>query len=148
MKILILNGPNLNLLGVREQTLYGNNSLNELEADLLAIAESLKIKLLFFQSNHESLLIERIQLAKTQQIEFIIINLAAFTHTSIAIRDALLAVNIPLIEVHLSNIYAREEFRHKSFIADIAVGIIVGLGFNGYKYALQYAYQYIKKHKD
>jgi 3-dehydroquinate dehydratase-2 len=144
-KILVLNGPNLNLLGEREPGHYGNNSLSSIERDLVKIAESKGHSLISFQSNSEEKLIERIHTSRFEQIDFILINPAAFTHTSIAIRDALLAVSIPFIEVHLSNIYARESFRHHSYFSDIAVGVISGLGGQSYELALQAALTILSK---
>lgn len=140
--ILILNGPNLNLVGTREPLQYGHETLDALNAKLEAKALDLQHRLFFFQSNAEHLLIERIHAAQDQSIDFIIFNPAALTHTSIALRDALLAVCIPFIEVHLSNIYRREPFRHRSYFSDIAMGSIVGLQGEGYLLALQYAHHY------
>jgi len=138
-KILILNGPNLNLLGVREPSHYGSMNLNDINNILEIQAKKENHELEHFQSNAEFQLIEKIHQAYQDKIDFIIINPAAFTHTSVALRDALLAVNIPFIELHLSNVYKRENFRHKSFFSDIAVGVISGLGHKGYELALQYA---------
>lgn len=135
--ILVLNGPNLNLLGQREPGKYGVDTLDSIEKHLAEMAGA--HQLAFFQTNAEAALIERIHQAKTDQVDFIIINPAAFTHTSIALRDALLGVAIPFIEVHLSNIHAREAFRHHSYLSDIAVGIIAGLGAQGYELALRAA---------
>ena len=139
LNILVLHGPNLNLLGTREPEHYGRDTLEAINARLASQAEAAGAKLAFFQSNAENELIERIQLAKTQQIDFILINPAAFTHTSVALRDALAAVGIPFIEVHLSNVFAREPFRHHSYFSDLAVGVISGLGAKGYELALDYA---------
>ncbi|CUX96149.1 3-dehydroquinate dehydratase [Candidatus Gullanella endobia] len=136
--ILLLNGPNLNLLGIREPDKYGYITFDNIIADLSILAGSLKAKLSHFQSNSEHALIDRIHQSRGS-IDFIIINPAAFTHTSIALRDALLAVEIPFIEIHLSNIHAREPFRHHSYLSDIAVGVIFGLGADGYHFALQAA---------
>lgn len=136
--ILILNGANLNLLGVRETAKYGNETLSSLIENLNQKAISLNVQLTHFQSNSESILIDHIHYARIN-IDYIIINPAAFTHTSIAIRDALLAVQIPFIEVHISNIYAREKFRQYSYLSDIASGLISGLGLDGYFFALQAA---------
>jgi len=138
-KILVVHGPNLNLLGTREPQIYGWASLEQIDANLAKIAEKAGATLHFYQSNAESALIERIQHAATDGTEFIIINPAAFTHTSVALRDALAAVEIPFIEVHLSNVFAREAFRRESYFSDIAVGVISGLGPQGYELALQYA---------
>ncbi|QIK38087.1 type II 3-dehydroquinate dehydratase [Caldichromatium japonicum] len=137
--ILVLNGPNLNLLGVREPAHYGRVTLAAIEQELRTIANAAGHQLDFVQSNAESDLVEAIHQAGRDGVRFIIINPAAFTHTSIALRDALLAVAIPFIEVHLSNIYAREPFRAHSYFSDIAVGVISGLGAKGYALALQAA---------
>ena len=134
--ILVLNGPNLNLLGVREPGHYGADDLKSINARLLKQAEAAGHKLDTFQSNAEHELLNRIHLAREQSVSWIIINPAAFTHTSVAIRDALSGVAIPFIEVHLSNIHAREEFRQHSFFSDIASGVISGLGAQGYELAL------------
>ncbi len=138
-KILILNGPNLNLLGNREPGHYGQHTLADIEQNLNALAAAQGHSLDFFQSNAESQLIDRIHQAGRDDVEFILINPAALTHTSIALRDALLAVGIPFIEVHLSNVFAREQFRHHSYLSDVAVGVISGLGAQGYELALQAA---------
>lgn len=138
-RLLLLNGPNLNLLGSREPAVYGSGTLAELERDLVSQASALGHELICFQSNHEGLLIDRIHSARTEGVAFILINPGAFTHTSIALRDALLGVAIPFIEVHLSNVHARESFRHHSYLSDIAAGVIVGLGPIGYRLALQAA---------
>nr|VFJ97573.1 MAG: 3-dehydroquinate dehydratase [Candidatus Kentron sp. H]VFJ97930.1 MAG: 3-dehydroquinate dehydratase [Candidatus Kentron sp. H]VFK03438.1 MAG: 3-dehydroquinate dehydratase [Candidatus Kentron sp. H] len=138
-KLLLLHGPNLNLLGEREPTLYGNHGLVEINRQLVISARERGHELVCFQSNAEHELVDRIQMAREQDIEFIIINPAAFTHTSIAIRDAFLAVAVPFIEVHLSNVYRREPFRHHSYLSDIAVGVIVGFGPEGYGLALRAA---------
>ncbi|MBT8429361.1 MAG: type II 3-dehydroquinate dehydratase [Gammaproteobacteria bacterium] len=133
-RILVLNGPNLNLLGSREPGLYGQDTLASIEADLRKAAAGHEID--FFQSNAESQLIERIHQAGTDGVDFILINPAALTHTSVALRDALLGVAIPFIEVHISNVFAREAFRHRSYLSDVAVGVISGLGTQGYELAL------------
>ena len=138
-KLLILNGPNLNLLGSREPAVYGSTTLDDICRCCEALAQTLGHELLFFQSNAEHELVERIQQAYCEQVDFIVINPAAYTHTSIALRDALLAVGIPFIEVHLSNVFARDSFRHHSYLSDIAVGVISGLGAQGYELALQAA---------
>jgi 3-dehydroquinate dehydratase-2 len=138
-RILILNGPNLNLLGTREPAIYGGRTLAQIEAELSDVARRYSADVAFFQSNHEGALIDRIHVARTDGTSFLIINAGAFTHTSIALRDALAAVALPFIEVHLSNVHRREEFRHRSLLADLAVGTIVGLGAAGYRYALEYA---------
>lgn len=134
--ILVINGPNLNLLGVREPGHYGNDDLNSINARLLRQAETAGHQLNTFQSNAEHELLNRIHQAREQAVDWIIINPAAFTHTSVALRDALSGVAIPFIEVHLSNIHAREEFRQHSFFSDIASGVISGLGAQGYELAL------------
>ncbi len=135
-KILVLNGPNLNLLGSREPDIYGRTSLAEIESDLARRAAAEGHELVCFQSNAEHELIERVQRARSDGTAFILINPAAFTHTSVALRDALAAVAIPFIEVHLSNPYAREPFRHTSYFTDLAVGLVCGLGPIGYGFAL------------
>jgi len=137
--ILVLHGPNLNLLGSREPAIYGAATLTDIHASMEARARAFGVRLESFQSNHEGELIDRVQSARDQGVKFIIINPAAYTHTSIALRDALAAVAIPFIEVHLSNVHAREEFRHHSYFSDIAVGVIVGLGAQGYDLALEAA---------
>lgn len=136
-KILVLHGPNLNLLGTREPTVYGSSTLDQVNSALIKKAEQAGLSLNCFQSNSEAELIQKIQQASTDQINYIIFNPAALTHTSIALRDALTAVAIPFIEVHISNIYARESFRHLSYFSDIAKGTISGLGVNGYLLALE-----------
>lgn len=136
-KILVLHGPNLNLLGSREPSIYGHTSLTQINSDLIQEAENAGIQLSCYQSNAEAELIHAIHQAKTDKINYIIINPAAFTHTSVALRDALSAVAIPFIEVHLSNIFSRETFRHHSYFSDIALGIISGFGAQGYLLALQ-----------
>ncbi|MCV6636552.1 type II 3-dehydroquinate dehydratase [Candidatus Albibeggiatoa sp. nov. NOAA] len=137
-KLLILHGPNLNLLGEREPGHYGDTNLESINQELVSLAQQQGHELEAFQTNAEYALIDKIHAAR-HQTDFIIINPAAFTHTSVAIRDALLAVKIPFIEVHLSNVYAREPFRHHSYFSDIAVGVITGLGAQGYTLALQAA---------
>ena len=141
--ITVLNGPNLNLLGLREPNLYGNQTLASIKATLEQKAVALGHSLNFHQNNAEHEIVEHVHQAYNAKVDFIIINPAAFTHTSIAIRDALLATRIPFIEVHLSNVHAREPFRHHSYLSDIAVGVICGLGATGYELALQAAHQNI-----
>ena len=136
MRMLLLNGPNLNLLGQREPGLYGALSLAAIEADLQRQAEELGVELACFQSNHEGALVDRIQQA-SGHCDGILINAAAYTHTSVAIRDALLAVAIPFVELHLSNVHAREAFRHRSLLADKALGVICGFGPGSYRLALE-----------
>ena len=140
-QITVLNGPNLNLLGVREPGIYGNKSLHEIQAQLEQSASLLGHELNFLQSNAEHEIVEQVHSAYQKHVDFIIINPAAFTHTSVAIRDALLATKIAFIEVHLSNVHAREPFRKHSYFSDIAVGVICGLGASGYELALQAAHQ-------
>ena len=137
--LLLLNGPNLNLLGTREPGVYGDATLESIEARLSEIADNLGHTLIFFQSNAEHEVVDRVQTATADGVEFILLNPGAFTHTSVSIRDALLAVSIPFIEVHLSNVFAREDFRHSSYFSDIATGCIFGLGAYGYEIALQAA---------
>lgn len=138
-KILILQGPNLNMLGAREKGIYGVKSLTDLHLDLAEYAKKVDLETVFFQSNSEAELIDKIHSCTSEKVEFILMNPAAFTHTSIALRDALLSVNLPFLEIHISNIYTREEFRHKSFFSDIALGVIAGLGTYGYKLGLDAA---------
>lgn len=138
-RILALHGPNLNLLGTREPGVYGRTTLADIHLTMEARARADGVRIESFQSNSEGELIDRIQSAASEGISFIIINPAGYTHTSVALRDALLAVNIPFIEVHLSNIHAREAFRHHSYFSDIAVGVICGLGAQGYELALEAA---------
>jgi len=145
-KVLVINGPNLNMLGKREPEIYGALSLTDIIENLTKEAQSLNIQLSHVQSNAEHTLIEAIHNAY-QEIDFIIINPAAFTHTSVALRDALLAVDIAFIEVHLSNVHARESFRHQSFFSDKAIGVICGLGTDGYSYALSSANNWLIKNK-
>jgi 3-dehydroquinate dehydratase-2 len=137
-KVLVLHGPNLNLLGLREPEHYGKDTLDSINGRLAKQAQDAGVALETFQSNSEAELISKIQSLAKQDIGYIIINPAAFTHTSVAMRDALAAVKIPFVEVHLSNIYAREAFRHHSYFSDIAVGIISGFGAESYSLALQY----------
>lgn len=143
--VLVLQGPNLNLLGSREPEVYGAVTLQQIHDHLHQLAEPLGIQLDTFQSNSEGALVDRIHAAKLNNVQFILINPGAYTHTSVAIRDALAGVAIPFIEVHLSNIYKRESFRHHSFLSDIAVGVICGLGAQGYELALQAAHQHLTK---
>jgi 3-dehydroquinate dehydratase-2 len=144
--LLLLNGPNLNLLGTREPGLYGTTTLPEIERELADAARDLGHGLSTFQSNSESELVDRIQQEK-QGVDFILFNPGAFTHTSLALRDAILAVDIPFIEIHISNVHAREEFRQKSFFSDVALGTIIGLGPQGYRLALQAAHEYLQHQK-
>jgi 3-dehydroquinate dehydratase II len=140
--VLVLHGPNLNLLGQREPEIYGRKTLSDINAELAVRAEQAGARLSCFQSNHEGALVDRIQSAQTEQFEFIVINPAALTHTSVALRDALSAVAIPFIEVHLSNVHRREAFRHHSYLSDIAIGVICGMGAMGYAAALEFALTY------
>ncbi len=144
-KILVLHGPNLNLLGTREPEIYGADTLVAIDQNLLQMASQNGVELETFQSNLEGELVSRIQQAATDGIQFIIINPAAFTHTSIALRDAFLATKIPFVEVHLSNVFAREEFRSHSYLSDIALGIISGFGKNSYLLAFEAAIIYCKQ---
>jgi 3-dehydroquinate dehydratase-2 len=145
--ILVINGPNLNLLGARETGHYGKDTLKTILARLGRQAKDAEARLATYQSNSESALVERIQQARTEGVDFIIINPAAYTHTSVAMRDALAAVGIPFVEVHLSNVFARESFRRESYFTDLAVGIVSGLGAKGYELALEFALQYSRRRK-
>ena len=138
-RILLLNGPNLNLLGTREPEVYGFETLADIEARLINVADADGALLTCIQSNAEHELVDAVHQAKLLDVDFIVINPGAFTHTSIALRDALLGVAIPFIEVHLSNVHAREEFRHHSYLSDVAIGVIAGLGSKGYDFALEFA---------
>lgn len=142
-RILVLHGPNLNLLGTREPSTYGSVTLADINARLTKLSEDAGVTLECFQTNAEAALVDRIQQAGGERADFIIINPAAYTHTSVAVRDALAAVAIPFVEVHLTNIYAREPFRHHSYVSPLAVGVITGLGPKGYELALEYALQRI-----
>lgn len=143
-KILVIQGPNLNLLGEREPEKYGSKTMTDIHAVLSEQAKAANVELACFQSNVEGELINKVQEAKGNT-DFILINPAAFTHTSIALRDAFLAVEIPFIEVHLSNVHQREKFRQHSYLSDVAVGVITGLGAQGYEFALSYAIQYLTR---
>ncbi|WP_343633382.1 type II 3-dehydroquinate dehydratase [Roseateles sp.] len=147
MQVLVLHGPNLNLLGTREPEVYGATTLAQIDDDLRQIAQEAGVALESYQSNHEGALVDRIQAAGRDGTRFIIINPAAYTHTSVAIRDALAAVAVPFVEVHLSNIHKRESFRHHSYLSDLAVGVICGLGPAGYRLALQYALQFAQSQR-
>lgn len=142
--ILVINGPNLNMLGRREPLIYGRQTLADIIEELETIADDFAVRLWHFQSNAEHEIIERIHQAMDDGTEFIIINPAAFTHTSVAIRDALAAVNLPFIEVHLSNVHKREDFRQHSYFSDLAVGVIAGLGSDGYRFALEAAIKHLE----
>jgi len=139
MNVLVLHGPNLNLLGTREPGVYGSATLPDIDHELAQIATAAGGRLESFQSNHEGALIDRVHAARADGTDFILINPGGFTHTSVALRDALAAVAIPFIEVHLSNIHRREPFRHHSYFSDLAEGVICGLGAQGYALALRYA---------
>jgi len=139
MRVLVLHGPNLNLLGCREPAVYGATTLAEIDAALASRAADAGVQLSSFQSNHEGALVDRVQAAREDGTAFILINPAAFTHTSVALRDALAAVAIPFVEVHLSNVHRREAFRQHSYFSDLAEGVILGLGATGYRLALEFA---------
>lgn len=138
-QILVINGPNLNLLGTREPGIYGSQTLVDIERSLAQVAADHGVRIAFFQSNHEGALVDRVHSARDDGTDFIIINAGAYTHTSVALRDALAAVAIPFVEVHLSNVHRREPFRHHSYLSELALGSIVGLGPAGYRFALEYA---------
>ncbi|MEA3099898.1 type II 3-dehydroquinate dehydratase [Caballeronia mineralivorans] len=138
-RLLVLHGPNLNLLGTREPDVYGRVTLAEIDRALAATAQAAGAELSSFQSNHEGAIVDRIQQARTEQLDFVLINPAAYTHTSVAIRDALAGVALPFIEIHLSNVHKREAFRHHSYFSDLAEAVICGLGWKGYLYALDFA---------
>ncbi|MCF2949234.1 type II 3-dehydroquinate dehydratase [Paraglaciecola aquimarina] len=144
MNVLVINGPNLNMLGKREPETYGHLSLEQINADLTKYAKSLGININFVQSNAEHVLIDNIHSA-FEKVDFIVINPGAFTHTSVALRDALLSVSIPFIEVHLSNVHARESFRQHSYLSDVAHGVICGLGAQGYEFAITAAKSFLSK---
>ena len=144
MDLLLINGPNLNLVGKREPSIYGSQTLEEIQEELINLAIGLDARLQFFQSNSEGEMIDRIQ-ESVGSIDGILINAGAYTHTSIALRDSLLGVDIPYVEVHLSNIYSREDFRHKSFLSDKALGMICGFGPISYQLALQGIVSYLKR---
>lgn len=138
-KLLLLNGPNLNLLGTREPAVYGATTLADIEQAASAQAQAAGAEIACFQSNHEGALIDRIHAARQEGVDAIVINPGGLTHTSVALRDALAGVDIPFVEVHISNIYKREEFRHHSFLSAIAQGTICGLGVDGYRFAIDFA---------
>ena len=145
MKIAVIHGPNLNLLGIREPSVYGSRTLKDINDMLFNKALVLGVEVEFFQSNIEGEIVDYIQLLPERGFDGIVINPAAYTHTSLAIRDALLAVKLPFVEVHLSNVFSREDFRHKSFLSDIAEGVISGLKEKGYVYALDYLVTVLKQ---
>ena len=138
-RVLVLHGPNLNLLGSREPEVYGRETLASIDRRLAATGQAASASVLSFQSNLEGELINRVHKAKTEGVDFIIINPAGYTHSSVALRDALAGVGIPFLEVHLSNVHSREAFRHRSYFSDLAVGVICGLGSRGYDFALEFA---------
>ena len=142
-RVLVIHGPNLNLLGTREPEIYGSSTLQDINAGLISLGAELGCDVESLQSNHEGELIDGIH-AAAKSTDFVIINPGAFTHTSIALRDALAGTELPFIEVHLSNVHAREPFRHKSYFSDLAVGVICGFGVSGYDYALRSAVQHLK----
>ena len=142
--VLVLHGPNLNLLGTREPTYYGCATLDDINRDLISRGKSAGVDVESFQHNHEGALVDRVHQAARDRVDFIVINPAAYTHTSVALRDALAATAIPFVEVHLSNIYTREPFRHHSYFSDLAVGVVCGLGAHGYELALEYALRHIQ----
>ena len=139
MEILLINGPNLNLLGNRENSIYGNETLEDIEKKLSGVCEENDLSFTSFQSNAEHEIVEKIHMAKEDNVSKILMNPGAFTHTSISIRAALIGVGIPFYEIHISNIFAREEFRHKSYFSDIAEGVVCGMGTKGYEFALEKA---------
>lgn len=143
--IWVIHGPNLNLLGTREPEVYGSTTLADIDRDLQALGQAEGARVECFQSNHEGALVDHIQRARAAGVDFIVINPAAYTHTSVAIRDALAAVDVPFVEVHLSNIHKREAFRHRSYLSDLAVGVIAGLGASGYRHALLHGLQTCKR---
>jgi 3-dehydroquinate dehydratase-2 len=138
MDVLVINGPNLNSLGTREPEVYGSTTLAEIEAGLVSRGEAAGLSVETFQSNHEGAIVDRLHQARAEGVRFVIINPGAFTHTSIAIRDAFAAVAIPFCEVHISNVHAREEFRRQSYLSDLAVGVMAGFGAQGYSLALDF----------
>ena len=146
MNILLINGPNLNLLGTREPEIYGKKTLNDIENDLFKVAKDKRVKLECFQSNHEGEIVDKIQ-GSTKRIQGILINAGAFTHTSISIRDALIGSKIPFVELHISNIFSREEFRKESFLTDKAIGIISGFGISSYHLALDGIIEYLNNNQ-
>lgn len=144
--ILVINGPNLNLLGTREPQIYGSATLKDLDERLDRVAEELDVSLDHFQSNHEGAIVDKIQQSRGH-VDFILLNAGAYTHTSVAIHDALAGIDIPFFEIHISNVHRREEFRHHSYLSDIAVGVIVGFGLDGYEFALRGAVRQLEEKK-
>lgn len=138
MDVLVINGPNLNSLGTREPEIYGSATLADIESGLIAQGAAVGLSVATFQSNHEGQIVDRLHAARAEGVRFVIINPGAFTHTSIAIRDAFAAVSLPFIEVHISNVHAREEFRRHSYLSDLAVGVLAGFGAHGYTMAMDY----------
>ena len=138
MDVLLINGPNLNSLGTREPDVYGRTTLASIERDVEMQGAAAGLAVECFQSNHEGAIIDRLYAAKSDGVQFVIINPGAFTHTSIALRDAFAAVGVPFVEVHISNVHAREEFRHRSYLSDLAAGVLVGFGEYGYTMAMDY----------
>lgn len=145
MLIWVIHGPNLNLLGSREPSIYGAATLADIDRELIALGQAEGVRVESYQSNHEGALVDRIQQAPHSGVGFIVINPAAYTHTSVAIRDALAGVAVPFIEVHLSNVHKREPFRHRSYLSDLAVGVIAGLGAGGYRLALRHGIETLKR---
>jgi len=146
-QLLVLNGPNLNLLGEREPQYYGTTTLADINSRLTQLAEAAGHQLQSFQSNAEHALIDRVQQAAKEGVAFVVLNPAGLTSTSVSLRDALTGTSIPFVEVHLSNVFAREPFRRKSYFSDVAIGVVSGLGAKGYELALAYAIEYLKKSK-
>jgi 3-dehydroquinate dehydratase-2 len=142
-RLLVLHGPNLNLLGTREPDVYGRVTLADIDKALTDKANAAGAELSTFQSNHEGALVDRIQAARNEAVDFVLINPAAYTHTSVAIRDALAGVDLPFVEIHLSNVHSREAFRHHSYFSDLAVAVVCGFGWKGYLYALDFALERI-----
>lgn len=147
-QVLVLNGPNLNLLGTREPEKYGSSTLADIEATLTRDAEALGVSVDFYQNNSEGALIDRVQAAKKEGVQIVILNPAGYSHTSVALRDVFLGVDMPVIEVHISNIYAREAFRHHSYFSDIAIGTLAGFGIAGYSMALTAASAFVKSNSN
>jgi len=145
LRILVMHGPNLNLLGEREPEQYGQTGLNTINEELVQLGDHLGLEVTTFQSNHEGELVERVHQSRTDHLDGVVINPAAFTHTSIALRDAFLACQMPFVELHLSNIYRREEFRHRSLLADCAVGVVAGFGAKSYLLALRGLADYLRR---
>ena len=148
MKILVINGPNINMLGIREPDIYGKSTYNNLIGMISEHAAKRGIEVEFYQSNHEGDIVDTIQ-KSYKKVDFILLNAGAYTHTSVAIRDALAGIDMPFYEIHISNVHKREEFRHHSFLSDVAVGVIVGFGLDGYEFALRGAVRYLdRKHQE